>query len=91
MKFTESQSIELKLEYTEEIKRTVIAFVNGEGGVIYIGVADSGEVAGVRDADEVCQKITSSCRNSIKPDITMFLKVNIVEIDGKNIVLRKRE
>ena len=86
MKFTESQSIELKLEYTEEIKRTVIAFVNGEGGVIYIGVADSGEVAGVRDADAVCQKITSSCRNSIKPDITMFLKVNIVEIDGKNIV-----
>lgn len=34
MKFTESQSIELKLEYTEEIKRTVIAFVNGEGGVV---------------------------------------------------------
>ncbi len=86
MKFTESQSIELKLEYTEEIKRTVIAFVNGEGGVIYIGVADSGEVAGVQNADEVCQKITSSCRNSIKPDITMFLKVNIVEIDEKNIV-----
>ena len=86
MKFAESQSIELKLEYTEEIKRTVIAFVNGEGGVIYIGVADSGEVAGVRDADEVCQKITSSCRNSIKPDITMFLKVNIVELDGKTIV-----
>lgn len=86
MKFTESQSIELKLEYTEEIKRTVIAFVNGEGGVIYIGVADSGEVAGVQDADKVCQKITSSCRNSIKPDITMFLKVNIVEIDEKNIV-----
>lgn len=86
MEFAESQSIELKLEYTEEIKRTVIAFVNGEGGVIYIGVADSGEVAGVQDADEVCQKITSSCRNSIKPDITMFLKVNIVEIDGKNIV-----
>lgn len=86
MKFTESQSIELKLEYTEEIKRTVIAFVNGEGGVIYIGVADSGEVAGVQNADEVCQKVTSSCRNSIKPDITMFLKVNIVELDGKTIV-----
>ena len=86
MKFEESQSIELKLEYTEEIKRTVIAFVNGEGGVIYIGVADSGEVAGVQNADEVCQKVTSSCRNSIKPDITMFLKVNIVELDGKTIV-----
>lgn len=86
MKFEESQSIELKLEYTDEVKRTVIAFANGEGGVVYIGVTDGGDVVGVQDADEVCQKITSSCRNSIKPDITMFLRVCPVMVDGKSIV-----
>ena len=86
MELTESQSVELKLEYTEEIKRTVIAFANGEGGTVYVGINDDGNIVGIADADEVCQKITSSCRNSIKPDITMFLKVNIVEIGGKNIV-----
>lgn len=86
MEFAESQSVELKLEYTEEIKRTVIAFANGEGGTVYVGINDDGNIAGIADADEVCRKITSSCRNSIKPDITMFLKVNIVEIGGKNIV-----
>lgn len=86
MKFEESQSIELKLEYTEEVKRTVIAFANGEGGVIYIGVTDVGDIAGVSDVDDVCQKVTSSCRNAIKPDITMFLRVCPVMVDGKSIV-----
>lgn len=86
MKFTESQSIELKFEYTDEVKRTVIAFANGEGGVVYIGVTDSGDIVGVSDADDVCQKVTSSCRNAIKPDITMFLRVCPVVADGKSLV-----
>lgn len=86
MKFEESQSIELKFEYTDEVKRTVIAFANGEGGVVYIGVTDSGDIVGVSDADDVCQKVTSSCRNAIKPDITMFLRVCPVVADGKSLV-----
>ena len=86
MKFEESQSVELKLEYTDEVKRTVIAFANGEGGVVYIGVTDGGDVVGVQNTDDVCQKVTSSCRNAIKPDITMFLRVCPVMVDGKSIV-----
>ncbi len=86
MKLEESQSIELKLEYTDEVKRTVIAFANGEGGVVYIGVTDGGDVVGVQNTDDVCQKVTSSCRNAIKPDITMFLRVCPVMVDGKSIV-----
>ena len=66
MKLSENQQTELKSDYTEEIKRTVVAFANGEGGTIYIGVNDNGEVLGLADADAVCQKITSSCRNAIR-------------------------
>lgn len=86
MEFAESQTVELKLEYTEEIKRTVVAFANGEGGTVFIGVSDGGEVVGVADADEVCQKVSSSCRNAIKPDVTMFLKVQPLVTGGKSIV-----
>lgn len=86
MEFAESQTVELKLEYTEEIKRTVVAFANGEGGTIFIGVSDGGEVVGVADADEVCQRVASSCRNAIKPDVTMFLKVQPLVTGGKSIV-----
>lgn len=86
MKFFESQTVELKSEYTDEIKRAVVAFANGEGGTIYIGVGDSGDIIGVSDADDISQRVTSSCRNAIKPDITMFLKVDVAEIEGKRIV-----
>ena len=89
MKLSENQQTELKADYTEEIKRTVVAFANGEGGTIYIGVDDNGEVTGLADADAVCQKITSSCRNAIKPDITMFLKVERMTMDGKEVVAVK--
>ena len=89
MKLSENQQTELKADYTEEIKRTVVAFANGEGGTIYIGVNDNGEVIGLADADAVCQKITSSCRNAIKPDITMFLKVERMTMDGKEVVVVK--
>ena len=54
MKLSENQQTELKADYTEEIKRTVVAFANGEGGTIYIGVDDNGEVLGLTDADVVC-------------------------------------
>ena len=34
--------MELKREYSEDIKKTIIAFANTEGGEILIGVDDDG-------------------------------------------------
>ena len=47
----EGLTTEFKLAYTEDIKKTVIAFANTAGGEILIGVADDGTVVGVDDAD----------------------------------------
>ena len=69
----ESKNIELKLQFTPEIKKTVAAFANSGGGVIYIGVADDGEICPVENIDEVLLKITNSIRDGILPDITMFV------------------
>ena len=83
---TEGITTEFKREYTEDIKKTVIAFANTRGGEILIGVEDDGTVIGVPEVDETMFKASNALRDSIKPDITMFLLCEKREMDGKDIV-----
>ena len=45
--FQDSETVELKQDYTENIRKDIIAFINTNGGTIYIGISDSGEAVGV--------------------------------------------
>ena len=47
MEFVETEKIELKRKYTDAIEKEIVAFLNTEGGVLYIGVEDDGTVVGV--------------------------------------------
>lgn len=82
----ESLTVEYKREYTDEIKKTIIAFANTDGGELLIGVDDDGTVSGVSDPDDVMLKVTNSARDTIKPDVTLFMRVETREIQGKNVV-----
>lgn len=87
MNLTENQTTEFKREYIDDIKKTVIAFANTAGGRIYIGIADNGEAVGVSDADEVVLKASNAVRDSIRPDVTMFVSYQIDKIDDKDVVV----
>lgn len=86
MNFTESENIELKLEYTSDIKKTVVAFANSKGGTLYIGVSDNGEIIGVDDLDKTLLNISNFIRDSIKPDVSIYTSSIIKNIEGKNII-----
>lgn len=86
MKFAENQQTELKREYTDDIKRSVVAFVNDGGGDIYIGVEDDGQIVGVSDPDDVSLRCVDSFRNGISPDVTMFMKVEQIEVEGEILI-----
>ena len=79
----ESKNIEFKQQYTPDIKKTVVAFANSGGGVIYIGITDEGKTSPIENIDEVLLKVTGSIREGILPDITMF--VNYETTDDKVI------
>lgn len=83
----EGQSIELKREYTEDIKKTVIAFANTAGGSIYIGIDDRGQVFGVADSDDVILRVSASIRDSIKPDLTLFVDYRVEMMNDKSVVV----
>ena len=87
MTFQESETVELKEIVVDDIKKEIIAFANSAGGTIYVGVADDGNVVGVEDTDTVTQQISNMVRDSIKPDVTMFVHYDKEEVDGKQIVI----
>ena len=78
MTFQESETIELKEIVVEDIKKEIIAFANSAGGTLYVGVADDGSIVGVDSPDTVTQQISNMVRDSIKPDVTMFVRYNTI-------------
>lgn len=73
MIFTESELVELKSEVVSDICKEVIAFANTKGGTLYIGVTDDGQILGVEHTDSVILQLSHMIRDSIKPDVTMFV------------------
>lgn len=86
MLFRESETIELKEIVVDDIKKEIIAFANCDGGKLYIGVRDDGTVIGLDNADSISLQISNMVRDSIKPDITMFLHYETIIENGKHIV-----
>ena len=83
----EGLMIECKREFTSEIKKTIVAFANTNGGKVYVGVEDDGIVRGDLDTDSVMLKLTNMIRDTIKPDVTLFTTCEVEKIDGKDVVV----
>ena len=86
MQFRESERVELKEIVTDNIKKEIIAFTNCDGGKLYVGVKDDGTVIGVDNPDSVSLQISNMVRDTIKPDITMFMHYETIKINNKEIV-----
>ena len=86
MTLFENITTEFKQEYTADINKTVIAFANTNGGTVYIGITDDGGIVGVGDIDSTMLKVGNSIRDSIKPDVTLFVNYQQEIIDGKAVI-----
>lgn len=75
----ESEHIEYKTLMTDDIYKEVIAFANTDGGTIYIGIDDQGNVVGIDNVDETYTRLTNGIRDAIAPDVTMFVRYILQE------------
>lgn len=82
----ENQNIEFKQEYVPDIRKEVMGLANAYGGTVYVGVRKDGAVLGIDNPDGVMLQIVNSLKDSISPDVMQFVKVNTVEIEGKQVV-----
>lgn len=86
-RYIESETLELKEKYTDNIVREVVSFLNSSGGTIYIGVTDDGTVKGVAKPDEVLRKISDCITDQIEPSPQGEIHSNILNEDGNVIVV----
>lgn len=86
MRFQETETVELKALVRDDIKKEVVAFANCGGGTVFVGVADDGTVLGVDNPDACALQISNAVRDSIKPDVTMFVHYETLDFGGKQVV-----
>lgn len=87
MALYENETLEYKRQYTSDIKKEVVAFANTAGGTIYIGVDDDGTPMGVQNPDAVVQQLANALRDGIRPDVTMFTRISIQDMEGCPVVV----
>lgn len=68
---------------SESVAKELVAFLNFEGGTLFIGVSDNGEIIGVDDKNYE-EWIMNICRNSIYPPVIPIYEE--IVIDDKKII-----
>ena len=76
----ESQNIEYKESWRDEYLKWLCGFANAQGGTIYIGVDDAGNVVGVENAKKLLEDIP----NKIQSGLGIVADVNKLTKDGKD-------
>ena len=89
MKNIETNRIEYKSALTKELdlEKEVVAFLNyHEGGIIYIGIDESGSVLGVADLDNDMLRIKDRIKNNISPSAMGLFDVVVEEKDNRDVI-----
>ncbi len=83
----ENSSTEFKREYNEKVNHTLLAFLNTDGGTLYIGLSDDGSAYGIEgDIDLEARRVASSFRDSVSPDPSGFFHIEPETRDGKQVI-----
>lgn len=76
----ESQNIEYKESWRDEYLKWVCGFANAQGGTIYIGIDDAGNVVGIQNVKKLLEDIP----NKIQSGLGIVADVNKLTKDGKD-------
>ena len=82
----EDKNIEFKRDYVEDIKKTLVAFANTDGGNLYIGIDDAGNAVEINNIDGIMLQVANIIRDAIKPDLAMFCDITVETVQNKKVV-----
>ncbi len=83
----ETRTVEFKETITNTFLKTVSAFSNYEGGAIFFGIDDNGNVKGIADVKQSCLDIENKINDSISPQPDYTLEVqsdNVIKLVVKS-------
>ena len=80
---TENQNIEFKESWRDEYLKWICGFANAQGGKLYIGIDDDGNVVGVKNAKKLMEDIP----NKVRDTMGIVVDVELSETEGKDVVV----
>ncbi len=82
----EGREVEFKrgLPNDQKIARSLCAFANTRGGLLFIGVTDSGELEGAPHPEATAKKLAEVAAHGIEPPIAP--RIEVIAIDGVLLV-----
>ncbi|GGH30651.1 winged helix-turn-helix transcriptional regulator [Sphingobacterium alkalisoli] len=81
----ESEKVEFKTSFQDEVIVSLVAFANAKGGAVYVGVDDKGVAKGVSIGKETVQKWLNEIKVKTQP--ALVPEVDIWEHQGQQVVL----
>lgn len=91
---TNMHTMQFDKKMEEEILKTIVAFLNTNGGVLLIGVNDSGEIIGLEQdkfssVDKIGLHLTNLIKSNIGNNFLPFIRFDVLKINNKIIVVVK--
>ena len=86
MQLKESESIELKEQFNDSCKHTIVAFLSHESGVIYIGINNQGKPMKLHNIDNIQKDISNFLIDQVSPRCIELVKTSLEEIDGLTVI-----
>lgn len=82
----EGPTVDFKREFTTGMARDLVAFANGMGGVVLIGVEDDASVVGIGGVPRrLEERVMGLCRSAIRPTLTP--QVSLVDMAGATVMV----
>ena len=79
IKRIEDQQTEFKESWRDDFLKYVCGFANAQGGIIFIGVRDDGEIIGIANAKRMLEDIP----NKIAMTMGLVVDINIFRVYAK--------
>ena len=80
----ENSRTEFKVKLVDDLEESVIAFLNKDGGNIYIGIDDNGNIVGLKSNIDLLQrKVKDRIISNIEPSVLGLFDLEVLEKEGK--------
>jgi len=84
---------ESKTDLNKDVFETVCAFLNRNGGHLFLGVTDTGKIGGIDDdkIDNILKNFLTTLNNPQKISPSVYLNAEVIKIKNKKIIIILQE
>ncbi|MDO5310242.1 MAG: ATP-binding protein [Planctomycetia bacterium] len=84
---SEGKNVEFSRDYSDAIIRAVVAYLNTEGGTIYIGLDEFGAANDMANGSEIIARVAKLVSEGISPNALDYVASVVETVEGKRVVV----